>query len=121
MSALAVFVFGGLGALARYGTQFLVRVEPGRFPWATFATNVVGCVLAGALCTALAFREETSPLLRNALMIGFIGGFTTYSAFAWETWELWQSGRLSLGVLYVLATFAGCGAGVALGAFAART
>lgn len=120
MSALAVFALGGLGALARYGLQVLLRADVARFPWATFVVNVVGCALAGALCMALAARQETSPILRNALVVGFLGGFTTFSAFAWESFELWQAGRPGLGVLYVLATFAGCGVGVTLGALSVR-
>lgn len=120
MSALAVFVMGGFGALARHALQVLMPTHSGQFPWATFVTNTLGCALTGLLCTMLAMREGTSPLLRLAVMTGFLGGFTTFSAFAWESLELWQSGRPTQAALYVLATFVGCGVGVAVGAWAMR-
>lgn len=80
---LFVAAGGALGASARY----LVGVASGRFlgfgfPWGTLTVNVLGCFLMGLLIGAMAFRWSVGNELRAFLMVGVLGGFTTFSAFS---------------------------------------
>lgn len=93
---LWVFLGGGFGAAARYVVSFWAQRLAGPaavFPLGTLTVNVIGCLLLGFLA-ALA----TGPLLireslRLALLVGFLGGFTTFSTFAWETLSLARDGE----------------------------
>ncbi|MTJ62235.1 fluoride efflux transporter CrcB [Nocardia seriolae] len=83
---LAVISAGGaLGALARYGLAQLWPTPPGGFPWATFATNVIGCFLIGILMVAVTEIWVAHPLVRPFLGVGILGGFTTFSTYANDT------------------------------------
>lgn len=86
-------VFGFMGTVARYWLQGAVqRVTGGTFPYGTLAVNVIGSFLVGFLAALLLERAASSPLWRSALLIGFCGGFTTFSALAYETFELARTG-----------------------------
>ena len=84
---------GALGTLARYGLSKLVQDSTeSLFPWGTLAVNVVGCLVFGTLCSALGERFAFSPQTRIILLVGFMGAFTTFSTFAFETGELLREG-----------------------------
>jgi CrcB protein len=106
---LWVFVWGGLGSVVRFGIATLVaaRLGPG-FPWGTLAVNVVGSALLAALLQAAMSSAAITPNVRIALSAGFLGGFTTYSAFSNETLALLQRGDASLAAGYVALTLVGC-------------
>ena len=90
---LWIGVFGFIGTVARYGIQGAVqRVSGTTFPYGTLAVNVIGSFLVGLLATLMLERLAASPLWRSALLIGFCGGFTTFSALAYETFELARTG-----------------------------
>jgi fluoride exporter len=118
MTALLVFVAGGLGSLTRYliGLAALRALGP-RFPSGTLAVNLIGCFLIGALM-ALVDHRQLDERLRLALVAGFLGGFTTYSAFAYETLALAERRTVGLAALYaaltVVGCFLACAAGLAL-------
>lgn len=76
------------------------------FPWATLAVNLFGCLVIGLLAS-LAVRQAWPEPVRLAILVGVLGGFTTFSTFGWETWSLIQIGRMDLAALYVLATNVG--------------
>jgi CrcB protein len=76
------------------------------FPWATLAVNLFGCLAIGLLAS-LAVRQAWPEPLRLAILVGVLGGFTTFSTFGWETWSLIQAGRADLAAFYVLATNVG--------------
>ena len=90
---ILVFIGGGLGALTRYGIGLaLLQLACKTFPWGTLTANVIGCLLAGIigqrallLETGDAPNPATAHFLRIAIMVGFLGGLTTFSAFGWET------------------------------------
>src|SRR5687768_9003934 len=90
MTALLIAAMGALGSLARWGLSSIVQRSVGeRFPLGTLAINVIGSALIGAVMTAFTLRgAEASSPTRLALTAGLLGGFTTYSSFAFETWEL---------------------------------
>lgn len=79
---------GALGTLARYGLAGLVhRLDGSAFPWGTLVVNVLGCFLAGFLWTLLESRWPVSGETRTVVLVGFMGAFTTFSAFILETGE----------------------------------
>jgi CrcB protein len=88
-------VAGGLGTLARAGVaELALRWCDRDFPWGTFAVNVFGGFVFG-LITAIGRGRFTLPAgLETVLLVGFLGGFTTYSSFAFQSVELLEQGRL---------------------------
>ena len=98
---LAVAVGGALGAVARYGSSLLGGLVFGRDTWiTTFAINVFGSFLLGALAGLISRRVEHWQLLNGLVAIGFLGAFTTFSTYALETVRLWQEGRMVTGAAY---------------------
>jgi CrcB protein len=96
---------GAVGTLARYALTELSRVivpqEPApAFPWGTLAVNLLGCFVIGVLATILAPSSRDD--LRNAVLVGVLGGFTTFSSFAWETQALWAAGRAAPALAYIV-------------------
>ena len=115
---LAVAVGGALGALARWLVgEGVLAIAPSTavFPWSTLLVNVVGCALIGVFAP---LAVGARPWVAGFVVTGFLGGFTTYSAFAEETFLLLDRGDLmgmALAAGYVLATIATTSAAVALG------
>lgn len=110
---MARFLWICLGGAAGTGARYLLsswiarQAGPG-FPWGTFAVNVIGSFLLGAIVQA-ALTAGSMPLtLRLALTTGVMGGFTTYSAFNQETLVFLRDGAWTLALLYVGATSAAC-------------
>jgi len=100
---LLVALGGGVGSLVRYVVAVQTRTWWGEgFPWGTLFVNVVGCLLIGLLAELVGEREVLRPELKFALIVGFLGGFTTFSSFGLETVELLQLGRTTAASLYVL-------------------
>ncbi|MFC9694916.1 fluoride efflux transporter FluC [Kribbella sp. NPDC056951] len=84
---LGVVALGGIvGSLARYGLAAAIPHAEGGFPWATFLTNVTGCLAIGVLFARL--TPGSHPLLRPFLGTGILGGFTTFSTYAVDTEKL---------------------------------
>lgn len=107
---LLVAAGGGLGACARYALSgwVLHYAAQSRFPWGTFAVNVLGCLVAGLLMALAEKHELISPGARLFLFTGILGGFTTFSAFGLETVNLMRRGDMGVAAAYVLASVA-CG------------
>ena len=101
MHWLLVFVGGGLGAMARHGINRagLALLGPG-FPWWTLAVNVVGSFLIGLLAGMFG-AMETGQNARLFLVTGFLGGFTTFSAFSLDALTLWERGAMLQTGVYV--------------------
>ncbi|MBA2578652.1 MAG: CrcB family protein [Euzebyaceae bacterium] len=99
MTLVAVMVAGGLGATARYAVDLVVAGRLGRagFPWGTFLINVSGSFALGAL-VGLVAHGEVGPVPAAALGTGFLGGYTTFSTFAYETLRLVEEGAGGLAV-----------------------
>ncbi len=98
-----VAVGGALGALARYGLACAIPVRPGELPWATLLTNLSGCAALGLLTRAVAHQAW----VRLFAGTGFLGGFTTFSAFALETDKLIARQCGGIALAYVLASTVG--------------
>lgn len=121
MKYLWVALGGALGSVARYAVGLLIYERMGtRFPYGTFVINISGCFLIGFVLTILDNRMGLPPQWRLAIPIGFVGAYTTFSTFEYETLRLAQHGQASVGVLYlVLSVVLGYGA-VWLGMTAGR-
>ncbi len=116
----AIALGGALGAPARYGVATVVHVTPGRFPWATFLTNMSGSLALGFVLALLLERYPPSRYLRPFVATGFLGAYTTYSTFAVETDLLTKAGHVPLALAYAVASLvAGFGL-VVLGLWAGR-
>ncbi len=93
MNLLLVFVGGGFGSVARYAMMRAIgRVMGTAFPWHTLGVNLLGALLIGALTEFLAIKVSDLDTARLLLITGFLGGFTTFSAFSLETALMWQKG-----------------------------
>jgi CrcB protein len=103
--ALAVGVGGALGALSRYGLdRWIEQRVDGVFPWSTFVINLSGCFLVGFLVAAVVDRQHAPQWLRIGLVVGFCGGYTTFSTFAQETLDLLEGRELVVAVTSVTAS-----------------
>jgi len=117
---LAIWLGGGFGALARYGISGLVQARFGAsFPAGTLAVNVLGCLFAGAMMGLLEGRPVFAPGTRLFLTVGFLGGFTTFSTFGYETVELLRGGESRLALLSVALNVFLCVGAVVIGRAAA--
>lgn len=113
---LAVAAAGALGALSRWAlTAAVDRHLPAGFPHGTLVVNVVGCLLLGWAATLLLQRLPASATVRAAIATGFLGAFTTYSTFAFDSVVLWRAGEHLRAVLNVSLSLGLGFAAVALG------
>ncbi len=119
---LSVFVGAGLGGVARYlAATWIMARYGGRFPLGTFLINISGSFLIGLLMTLLTERlEEPHPGWRLFLVVGVLGGYTTFSSFEYEAYQAMFDGARWLGLLYVGGSVLFGYAGVAIGALLAR-
>lgn len=113
---LWVFLGGGLGSVLRYGISLAMPRQVGAFPWATLLTNLLACVLLSVLWT-LAMQASPWMNTRNKLLFatGFCGGFSTFSTFTAELFDLWLGGHTISCVMYAFTSLAGCLVGFWLG------
>jgi fluoride exporter len=112
---------GAAGTLARYGLGGLVqRVAGESFPWGTLAINATGCFLFGLVWTLADERSILGPDVRIILLIGFMGAFTTFSTFAYETGALLQDKEYLMACGNLVAQNALGVAGLFLGIVAGR-
>ncbi|RMG60857.1 MAG: fluoride efflux transporter CrcB [Deltaproteobacteria bacterium] len=105
METLLIFIFGGTGCLARYGLSGLVyRVLGASFPFGTLAVNFLGSLFLGGFVEWSLRTIVLSPDVRNAVAVGFFGGFTTFSTFSYETAKLVEEGSWALAGLNIAAS-----------------
>ncbi|MBN2979392.1 camphor resistance protein CrcB [Pseudomonas fluorescens] len=112
----AVSAGGIAGTLLRFATANWINANwPKHFYTATLAVNIVGCLLIGVLYGLFLVRPEVPIEVRAGLMVGFLGGLTTFSSFSLDTVRLLESGQVPLAIGYaaisvfggLLATWAG--------------
>jgi CrcB protein len=112
---------GAVGTAARYLLSvWLLRALGPAFPYGTLAVNVIGSFLLGVVMQAGGDASPLSPTARLVLGTGVMGGFTTYSAFNYETLQYLQQGAWATAGLYVAATLLGCLGAGAVGLAVAR-
>ncbi|ARM88582.1 camphor resistance protein CrcB [Rhizobium sp. CIAT894] len=105
IQALLVAVGGAIGSLLRYYVgQWSLRLMGPAFPWGTLAVNVVGCFVIGVFAELIARKFNASVELRLLLITGFLGGFTTFSAFSLDAISLFERGEAVAGGVYIVAS-----------------
>ena len=121
MRYLLILIFGGAGSLARYAAGLAIMARFGsRFPLGTMVINVTGSFLIGLVMTLLTERFQPHPNWRLALVVGFLGGYTTFSSFEWETYAAIRDGGFWIGLANVVGSVVFGYAAVWLGALLGR-
>jgi CrcB protein len=115
---LLVGLGGGIGSILRFAVSlFSTKYFDYKFPIATITVNVIGSLLIGIILAYLHKTNSESSDLKFLLAIGFCGGFTTFSTFAWENLQLFNNQQYYLAIFYTLLSLLLCFIGVAGGYF----
>ena len=118
---IAIAVGGAFGSVLRYGLSTWVHTLVGRsFPYGTLAVNVLGCLAMGILFVLLVERMGESAVWRAGLLIGVLGGFTTFSTFSIETFNLIEQGAMAKAAGNMAASLILCVGATWLGVILAR-
>ena len=98
--------FGGaLGSIVRYWVGSTIANRMGtKFPYGTFVINITACVVIGFSLTFLAKRAELNPAWRFLVPVGFVGAYSTFSTYEWETLSTIRTGAFSMAALYALSS-----------------
>jgi CrcB protein len=101
-----LIAFGGaLGSMARYWVGTAVANRMGtKFPYGTFVINITACVIIGFSLTVLAKRADLNPAWRLLVPVGFIGAYSTFSTYEWETLSTIRTGAFLLAALYAVSS-----------------
>ncbi len=118
--ALLVFIGGGCGSVARFAVGRLYKDLQSGFPLATLTANFLACFVFGALIFLGMNRSTLSYPVKLLLITGFCGGFSTYSAFTFETVELFKNGQQGLALINIILNLALSISGLYLGGFAVK-
>ncbi len=117
----AIALGGAVGSVGRYLMAQAVSTGLGRgFPWGTLFVNILGSFVMGVLFQVFS-QHPTREIWRLALMVGVLGGFTTFSSFSLESLQLFLQGEYRSALLYVAASVSLCLVGTWMGLFLART
>lgn len=118
---IAIGVGGALGSVLRYWMSTWVHALAGRgFPYGTLVVNVLGCLAMGFLFVLLVERLSNDTVLRAGLLIGLLGGFTTFSSFSIETFNLIEDGAWLKAALNTAGSVALCVGGTWIGVVLGR-
>src|SRR5581483_7934931 len=102
---MPVLVGGALGASARWLLDRLIEQHTESvFPWSTFTINVTGCFLIGVVVESLVDRHHLPAWIRIGAVVGVLGGYTTFSTFAQETFALLESSDVAVALVYTTAS-----------------
>lgn len=121
MKILYLGIFGGLGCIARYMVSGWVYNLAGKaLPYGTLSVNVIGSLLLGLIMEGSLRSTLLSPELRFGITVGFMGGFTTFSTFSYETVRLLEEGSMVAAGANVLLNVTVCIAAALIGIYLAR-
>lgn len=119
---LLIAIGGAFGSVARYWVGSAIAGRMGtRFPFGTFMINITACLIIGFSLTYMGRRAGWSPAWRYLIPIGFVGAYSTFSTYEWETLSTLRSGAFLLAALYALGSLILGLAAVWLGAALAET
>ncbi len=106
MQKYLFIAFGGaLGSMARYWVGSTIANRMGtKFPYGTFVINITACMIIGFSLTFLGKRAGLNPAWRFLVPVGFIGAYSTFSTYEWETLSTIRSGAFLLATLYAVSS-----------------
>jgi len=107
LNYLLVFIGGGFGSIFRYGIAHSMSRYAFTFPYTTLVANIVSCIILGALL-GWSMQGKTTDVHKFLLMTGFCGGFSTFSTFTGETFQLLQNGEHFLALMNVFGSIVVC-------------
>ena len=100
---LLIAIGGALGSIARYWVGSTIAGRMGtRFPYGTFVINLTACLIIGFSLTYLGKRAGLSPAWRFLIPVGFIGAYSTFSTYEWETLSTLRAGAFAMAGLYAV-------------------
>jgi CrcB protein len=100
---LLIAAGGALGSIARYWVGTAVSDRMGiRFPYGTLLVNITACIIIGFSLTYFGRRADLNPAWRYLIPVGFIGSYSTFSSYEWETLDSMRSGAFFMATLYAL-------------------
>ncbi len=103
---ISIFAGGGLGALLRYGIiSNISKILPNTLPYGTLTVNILGALLIGIAYSLLSQKISISENLKLFITVGFLGGFTTFSTFNLDFFQLIESSKIAAAMIYALGTF----------------
>jgi fluoride exporter len=104
---LLIGIGGALGSIARYWVGSSIAGRMGiRFPYGTLIVNITACIIIGFSMTYLGRRAEINQAWRFLIPVGFIGAYSTFSTYEWETLSTMRSGAFGIAALYAAGSFA---------------
>ena len=105
---LLVSIGGAAGSSMRYVTSLFIQKWVSQlYPWGTFVANMLGCLLIGVLMGYFSKLQLNNNDYKLLLVTGFCGGYTTFSAFALENYNLWQQGNITTAFIYITLSIMG--------------
>ncbi len=103
LNLFAIFIGGGLGSLARYGiSKIATKFSDTNFPLGTFISNSVSCIILAIAVIYFSGKPTENTALKLLIITGFCGGFSTFSTFSFETFELLKQGNYLIATLNIL-------------------
>ncbi len=106
---IAIFIGGGLGSVARYGvSKATLTYFKGEFPLGTLLANLISCAILAAAVFYFAKENNYSESLKALIIIGFCGGFSTFSTFSFETLLLMKEGHMLIAILNIAISIIAC-------------
>ena len=100
---LLIAAGGALGSIARFWVGSTISGRIGaKFPYGTFVINITACVILGFTLTYIGKRAGLNPAWRYFIPVGFIGAYSTFSTYEWETLSTLRSGAFTVGALYAV-------------------
>lgn len=118
---VAIAIGGALGSISRFSlARWVQTFHHWHYPWGIWVVNVTGCLAIGILMGLFMDRVLLNPEWQAGLIIGVLGGFTTFSSFSLDTVLLFQSGNFLLALSNIFLTVIGCLLATAMGLFLIR-